>query len=231
MTQLVVAHTVEGGGKGGSHRSPAAALHRALGSDGRDVYRAVGHRSVSSVAGKAKSGELPIGWDAPLDNRVEHLHPVVGAVGALETVLDAGSIRAHVIFEGGRLGVSGGPDRAIIVVYLVHRVDYVTRDVAEIFGPDLNLGGDVGVGSQLFERPAQVGLGEAVAVVRGLIEVVDAQFQGSLDDLPLLLGRSPDHQSSIAAASKAYLGHQDTRVAQFPEVQLALPGQTCIIGT
>ena len=41
---------------------------------------------------------------------------------------------------------------------LVHQVDYVTRDVAEIVGPDLNLGGDLGVRSQGFERPAEVRL-------------------------------------------------------------------------
>jgi len=41
---------------------------------------------------------------------------------------------------------------------LVHRVDYVTRDVAEIVGPDLNFGGDVGVRSQVLERPTEVRL-------------------------------------------------------------------------
>ena len=113
MTKVVIANAVVRGRKRGSHRSPAAALHRALGSDGHDVDGAVGHRSVSGVASKAKPGKLPVGRDAPLDDRVEHLHPVVGAVGTLKTMLDAGSIRAHIVVEGGRLWVPGGPDGAI----------------------------------------------------------------------------------------------------------------------
>ena len=122
VTQIVIAHAVRPGWKRGPQGDPAAALLGALGADGRDVDGAMCHRSVSSVPGKAKPRELPVGWDAPFDDGVEQLYAVVFAVGALKTMPDAGSIRAHVVFERGRLGVPGGPDGPVVVAHLGYLV-------------------------------------------------------------------------------------------------------------
>ena len=41
---------------------------------------------------------------------------------------------------------------------LVHRADYVSRDVVKIFCPHLDFGGDVRVRSQVFEHPPEIRL-------------------------------------------------------------------------
>src|SRR5215470_11205036 len=76
------------------------------------------HGCVRRVGGKAKGSDLPVGGEAPLHDRVEHLHPVVFTVRTLQTVANAGTIRAHVVLKGGRLGVPSGPDGAVVVAQL-----------------------------------------------------------------------------------------------------------------
>jgi len=87
-----------------------AALNIALRPDGSYVDRAMGHGAVGGVGGEAEAGELPVGGDAPLHDRVEDFDAVVLTAGALEAVADAIGIGAHVVQEGGSLAVPGGPD-------------------------------------------------------------------------------------------------------------------------
>ena len=79
-------------------------------------------RSVGSVPGKAEPGELPVGWDTPLDHGVEELDAIVFPIGTLETMPYAGGVRAYVVVDGGRYRVPSGPDGPVVVAHLGYLV-------------------------------------------------------------------------------------------------------------
>ena len=83
--------------------------------------------------------------------------------------------------------------------------------VAEIFLPNLDLGIDDGLPSDLAQDAAEIGLGCAIAVVRRCIEIVDAQFKRTRDAALLLRPTAPHHQTGIAAAAETNFGKTQCR--------------------
>src|SRR5215831_19891612 len=109
LLSLMIAHGVVLRRELAAHRA-AVRVPVALGADGRGIDGAMRHGRVRRIRRKAKGRDLPVRGEAPLHDWIEHLHSVVLTVRTLQTVADAGTIRAHVVFKGGCLGVPGGPD-------------------------------------------------------------------------------------------------------------------------
>src|SRR5262249_830074 len=97
VTQLMIAHGVVLRRELAGHRA-AVRVPVALGADGRGIDGAMRHGRVRRIGRKAKGSDLPVRGEAPLHDWIEHLHSVVLTVRTLQTVADAGTIRAHVVF-------------------------------------------------------------------------------------------------------------------------------------
>ena len=205
MTQIVIAHAERPGWKRGPQRDTAAAFPIALGTDGRDVDRAMSHRSVGSVPGKAEPGELPVGWDTPLDHGIEELDAIVFPIDTLETMPYAGGVRAYVVDEGGSLGVPSGPDGPVVVAHLgdlvqppfalVHLAMIGRVIVGHPYQPA------IGVVAPTMERTGEH-LGVAIVVAADLHPFVTARVQENVQPLVLAV---PHHDDFLFA----HAGHHE----------------------
>ena len=88
-------------------------------------------------------------------------------------------------------------------------------DAAIVGFRDAHLGAEVELRLQLGQDAAEVGLGSAVAIEGGGIEVGDAQFEGAGDG-PLLVGRiALGHQAADGAATEGKDGDLHAGLAEF----------------
>ena len=77
--------------------------------------------------------------------------------------------------------------------------------IVQVIVADLDLGVDDRAHAQLLDHPAEVRFGDAVAVVRRFIEVVDPELDRPRSRAHLLLERPADHQAGGPAASESEL--------------------------
>src|SRR6266849_1552321 len=89
-------------------------------------------------------------------------------------------------------------------------------DVSQVCLPHLHLGGDHRSQLQLLEDTAQVLLRDAIAVVGGVIEVVDTQLDHPLHYASLFLSATPHHEPGVPTAPKANFRDPQLGVAYLP---------------
>jgi len=91
-----------------------------------------------------------------------------------------------------------------------HRGHDKPLEVRQVFRVHPDLGADVHVRLEVRQHLAQIGLGLAAPVVRGGIEVVDAEVHGAGHRRHLLLERPPHHQSADVAAAEPDLRYSQS---------------------
>src|SRR5712692_1622817 len=76
----------------------------------------------------------------------------------------------------------------------------------DVVGIEAQLGADEHVGPELGEHAPEVAFGLAVAVLRGRVEIGDAQLDGALGGAHALARLATDHQPADVAAAEADFG-------------------------
>ena len=103
------------------------------------------------------------------------------------------------------------------------RGHHVTGDVAKVFRANLDLGIQQRARAKFLQRASQVALGDAISVVRRIVEIINPEFERARHDARLFPRVAADHQTGVAAAAKADDGKLETGFANSPVLHAASP--------
>src|SRR3989442_9800783 len=138
---------------------------------------------------------------------------------ALE-LLERGNHFAHDVVDADRAARRHGPDRVVELQHVnarhaetaqarLARADHGATDIAEVLGTQPHLRADVDVEAELAQRLAEMLLGDAVAVARPCIALVDAALARARDRAPALRQRALDDETADVAAAEPQHGDVD----------------------
>jgi hypothetical protein len=129
---------------------------------------------------------------------------------------------------GAEIGARGRADNRVVELEEVDPLHLQTieagfqrggdrgADLAALGGRQPHLGADISVGLQRLPDPAEVLFALAVAVHRGRVEVVDAEFERPGDGALLFGGHPLDHEPADRAAAEAEQRYLEPRPAEPP---------------